>query len=84
MEKNIYIYVGVGWGRSSPVAQLVKNLPAMQGTAYNTGYPVSIPGLGTQRRKRQPTPVFLPRKSHAQRSLAGYSPQGCKELDTTK
>ena len=29
MEKNIYIYVGVGWGRSSPVAQLVKNLPAM-------------------------------------------------------
>ena len=26
------------------------------------------------RRKWQPTPVFLPRKSHGQRSLAGYSP----------
>jgi len=25
------------------------------------------------RRKWQPTPVFLPRKSHGQRSLAGYS-----------
>ena len=25
-------------------------------------------------RKRQPTPVFLPGKSHEQRSLAGYSP----------
>ena len=25
---------------------------------------------------------FLPGKSHGQRSLAGYSPQGCKELDT--
>ena len=26
------------------------------------------------RRKWQPTPVFLPGKSHGQRSLAGYSP----------
>ena len=26
------------------------------------------------RRKWQPTPVFLPVKSHGQRSLAGYSP----------
>ena len=25
-----------------------------------------------------PTPVFLPVKSHGQRSLAGCSPQGCK------
>ena len=28
------------------------------------------------RRKWQPTPVFLPGKSHGQRSLAGYSPWG--------
>ena len=28
------------------------------------------------RRKQQPTPVFLPGKSHRQRSLAGYSPWG--------
>ena len=28
------------------------------------------------RRKWQPTPVFLPRRSHWQRSLAGYSPWG--------
>ena len=33
-------------------------------------------------RKQQPTPVFLPGKFHGQRSLAGYSPWGCKELDT--
>ena len=33
------------------------------------------------RRKWQPTPVFLPGESHEQRSLAGYSPWGCKELD---
>ena len=30
------------------------------------------------RRKCQPTPVFLPEKSHGQRSLASYSPRGCK------
>ena len=33
---------------------------------------------------RQPTPVFLPTESHGQRSLVGYSPWGCKELDTTE
>ena len=36
------------------------------------------------RRKRQPTPVFLPGKFHGQRSLAGYSPQDHKESDTTE
>ena len=36
------------------------------------------------RRKWQPTPVFLPGKSHGQRSLADYSPWGCKELDSTE
>ena len=30
------------------------------------------------------TPVFLPGESHGQRNLAGYSPWGCKELDTTE
>ena len=36
------------------------------------------------RREWQPTPVFLPGQSHAKRSLAGYSPWGHKELDTTE
>ena len=36
------------------------------------------------RRKWQSIPVFLPGKSHGQRSLAGYSPWSCKELDTTE
>ena len=34
-----------------------------------------------ERRKWQPTPVFLSGKSHGQRSLAGYSPWGFKESD---
>ena len=48
--------------------------------------PRSIPGsrrfLGW--RGRLPTPVFLPEKSHGQRSLAGYSPWGRKGSDTTE
>jgi len=36
------------------------------------------------RREWQPTPVFLPGESHGQRSLAGYSPWSCTELDTTE
>ena len=36
------------------------------------------------RRKWQPTPLFLPGESHGQRSLAGYSPWGHKEQDTTE
>ena len=36
------------------------------------------------RRKWQPTSVFLPGKSHGQRSLAGYSPGDCKKSDTTE
>ena len=32
----------------------------------------------------QPSPVFLPGKSHGQRSLVVYSPWGHKELDTTE
>ena len=36
------------------------------------------------RRKQQPTPVSLPGKYQGWRSLAGYSPCGCKELQTTQ
>ena len=35
-------------------------------------------------RKWQPAPVLLPGKSHGQRSLAGYSPWGSRESDTTE
>ena len=40
------------------------------------------PGKIPWRRKWQPTPVFLPGKSHGQRSLTDYSPQGY--ADTTE
>ena len=49
------------------VAQMVKNLPATQETQVR-----SLGQEDPQRRKWQPTPVFLPGKSYGQRSLAGY------------
>ena len=36
------------------------------------------------RREWLPTPVFLPRESHGQRSLGGYSLWGHKKSDTTE
>ena len=36
------------------------------------------------KRKQQPTPVSFTDKSYGQRSLAGYSPWGRKELNMTK
>ena len=57
---------------------MVRNLPANAGDIKDSG---SIPGSGRSR-KWQPTPVILPGESHGQRSLEGYSPQGCKESDT--
>ena len=36
------------------------------------------------RRGWQPTPIFLPGESRAQRSLEGRSPWGCTESDTTE
>ena len=49
----------------------------------NTVYSFAVEKI-PWRRKWQPTPVFLPRKSHGERSLADYSPWGHKESDTTK
>ena len=55
-----------------PTGSVVKDLPASAGDAG------SIPGLGRSpwSKSWQRTPVFLPGKSHGQRSLAGYSPWG--------
>ena len=59
---------------------MVKSLPAVQ--------EMQVLSLGVGKilwkRKWLPTPVFFPGEFHGQRSLAGYSPWGCKELDTTE
>jgi len=55
-------------------------------SVYNAVDLDSIPGSGRSpgEGNGNPSPVFLPGEFHGQRSLVGYSPWGCKELDTTE
>ena len=53
------------------MAQMIKNLPAMQETQiWSLGQEDPLDKLRT--------PVFWPGEFHGQRILAGYSPWGCK------
>ena len=54
-----------------------KNLPANAGDASNLG---SIPESGRSLGVGNDTPVFLPRESHGQRSLAGYKSSGLQRV----
>jgi len=64
---------------------VAKNLPANTG---DLGHTDSITGLGRSSGEEngnpQPTPAFLPGKSHGQKILGGYSPWDHKESDTTE
>ena len=60
------------------MAQLVKNLPAVQ----EPGFDPQVRKIAW-RRKWQPTPVLLPGEFHGQRGRIGCSPWNCKESDTT-
>ena len=63
---------------ASLVAQMVKNLPAVQET--------QVLSLGQEDplEKGVVTLVFLPGESHGQRSLVGHSPWSRKESNTTE
>jgi len=61
----------------------VKNLPANAGDTRDSRFYPWVRKI-PWRRKWHSTPVFLPGKSHGQRSLVGYSPQGHKESDMTE
>ena len=61
---------------------MVKNPPANAGD-MRCGFDPWV-GKIPWRRAWQPTPVFLPGESHGQRSLVGYSPWSCKELNMTE
>ena len=62
--------------RASQVAQWLRNRLQCRRLRFDP-WVTKIPW----RRKWQSAPVILPGKSHGQRSLVGYSPQGHKELD---
>ena len=76
---KVYLNICRQYIRTSLVAQMVKRLSTMRETWVR-----SLGWEDPLRRKWQSIPVLLPGKSHGQKSLAGYSPWGHKELDTTE
>ena len=57
-----------------PGGTVVKNLPVNAGDPEDkASFCLRVRNLPWSR-KWQPTPIFLPRKFHGQKSLAGYSP----------
>ena len=78
--------LGVGWrggeGQGAslegfPGGSVVKHLPASAGEAVGS-LRREVPWW----RKWQPTPVFLPGKSHGQRTLVGYTVHGVAKSQT--
>ena len=65
---------------------MVKNLPVMQESQFQSLDWERFPGLGKipWRREWLPMPVFLPGEFHGERSPVGYSSWGHKELDRTE
>ena len=82
-QTKYYIYIYKKWNSNQYFLNelLIKNIPANAGDAGNAGLWV---GKIPWSRKWQPTPVFLPEKSHGQRSLVGYSPRSHKQSDMTE
>ena len=77
--RSRYVHVTVYYWRvclsgASHVAQVIKDMPATVSRQETAG---SVLGSGCH------FPVLLPRKSHGQRCLGGYSPREHKELGTT-
>ena len=65
--------------RASLVVQMVKNLPAVQETQFQ-----SLDWEDPLEKGMATHTSILPGKFHGQRSLEGYSPQGRRESDTTE
>ena len=76
----IEVYVPLGEGNGTLLQYSCLENPIDGGAYYYyvTKLKRNLVTLGRWRRKWQPTPVFLPRESHGQRSLAGYSPWDCR------
>ena len=72
------------WATVHGVTKLVvKNPPANAGRRKRPRFDSYI-GKIPWRSKWQPTPLFLPGKSHGRGSLVGYSPWGLKESNMTE
>ena len=76
----LYILMGI---HIYTLTHLHKDFPSSNSWWRRSGFDPWV-GKILWRRDRQCTPIFFPGESHGQRSLAGYSPWGRKESDTTE
>ena len=90
-QARILERIAISFSRGSPVPTEESNpgLLHCRRILYRLSYKEAPRNIGepwclNQRRQWQPTPVFLPEKSHGQRSLVGCSPWGREESDTTE
>ena len=61
---------------------MIKFQPANAG--FDPGFNPWVKKISWRKKWQLLTPVFLPRESHGQRSLIGYSPWGHNESDMTE
>ena len=93
MESQVY-YTSLGniWDLRGQIIHLFQGFPSGstgKESACNAGDTgdiglISGSGRSPDRENDNPISVFLPGKSHGQRSLVGYSPKGCKESDLSE
>ena len=83
MKDNVIYYSWLKPIMGFLVDSVVKNLPAKAGVTVGVD---SVPGLGRSSggENGHPLQYSCLEQSHGQRSLAGYSPWGCKESDMTE
>ena len=78
LDKDSVLYPGILPSKGFPFGSVVKNLPTSVADTGSTSGLERSPGEGMAT-----CSSILARETHGQVSLAGYSPWGCKGLDTT-
>ena len=81
-EVTEVLVVDIYWGRETATINSPQNEYSQVKQPQLCTYSFKIYFMVHWRRQWQPTPVFLPGKSHGQKSLVGCSPWGCEESDT--
>ena len=89
-SRHLSCYSKLGTCLSQKAGEKRNTLYCLRPMQSRTPLQCRTPGFGPRvgkipwRREWQPTPGFLPGELHEQSSLAGYSPWGHKDLDTTE
>ena len=82
-----FCWLGAPDGKMKMMTLAPRGLPGWRSKWYLPMQEVQLPAVGQEdalEEGKAPSPVFWPGESQGQRSLAGYSPRGRRESDTTE